>query len=359
MDIFDYGRQVYRLLHSIPEGSGQEYKTSQTISKLVEAIGGYTLVHNGKEGLVYSNCHPQTYIFDLAFRAEMDAIILPNNDAFHGCGHDLHMTSLIQLMAFLKIFPSSRKILFVFQSSEEAGNGAKNMVNTLNHKGVRVNKIIGLHNAPDILVEDLAIKKNETLSNNFTNRLTIQFYEEERYDYHMPKNPLSNWSEIYSKITTLYNHLSGVLFRIGEFRSNGQTGIQADELSFSLSIRSNELPLKSLYELFDELVVEIQDLNYVKHLFVENINYHWRIYNSPKIYEIIKNNRLFNTLEIPDSFTSDDFCYYEGIAQEIFYLFLGSFENAVVSKTHTKIFRPNLDFLNNSLKLYKFLLEEM
>ena len=114
-----------------------------------------------------------------------------------------------------------------------------------------------------------------------------------------------------------------------------------------------------MYELFDELVVEIQDLNYVKHLFVENINYHWRIYNSPKIYEIIKNNRLFNTLEIPDSFTSDDFCYYEGIAQEIFYLFLGSFENAVVSKTHTKIFRPNLDFLNNSLKLYKFLLEEM
>ena len=91
---------------------------------------------------------------------------------------------------------------------------------------------------------------------------------------------------------------------------------------------------------------------------VQNLNYHWRIQNSHSLYQKLKNNSMFLTLEIPDSFTSDDFCYYDQISNDVCYLFLGSYLKFKTSRTHTSDYKPNLKFINSSLKLYKYILEE-
>ena len=78
---------------------------------------------------------------------------------------------------------------------------------------------------------------------------------------------------------------------------------------------------------------------------VQNLNYHWRIQNSYSLYEKLKNNSMFLTLEIPDSFTSDDFCYYDQISNDVCYLFLGSYLKFKTSRTHTSDYKPNLKFI--------------
>ena len=154
------------------------------------------------------------------------------------------------------------------------------------------------------------------------------------------------------------NNNKNINMSIGEFTVDSQIGSQATNLTFSLSLRSNLNDIFELEKLFKQFSNELNRVNIVKSMEVQNLNYHWRIQNSHSLYQKLKNNSMFLTLEIPDSFTSDDFCYYDQISNDVCYLFLGSYLKFKTSRTHTSDYKPNLKFINSSLKLYKYILEE-
>ena len=357
MDLFEYGKKIYDLLHQTPELSSQEVQTREIISRIVNNIGGYEIIYEGKKGLIYSNVLEENKHYDLGFRAELDALCLSNGKVFHGCGHDLHMSSLLQFMAYLSKRKTSKRILFIYQSSEEIGNGGSTLVNILKRINILVDKMFGLHNAPEIPVESIAIKSGETLTNNITNKLRISFYEKDRNSDNIQEF-LSVWDILYAKIVAFNNNNKNINMSIGEFTVNSQIGSQATNLTFSLSLRSNLNDIFALEKLFKQFSNELNRVNIVKSMEVQNLNYHWRIQNSHSLYQKLKNNSIFLTLEIPDSFTSDDFCYYDQISNDLCYLFLGSYLKFKTSRTHTSDYKPNLKFINSSLKLYKYILEE-
>ncbi|MFC3932879.1 M20/M25/M40 family metallo-hydrolase [Streptococcus dentapri] len=360
MDLYEYGQKIYELLHQTPELSSQEVKTREIISRIVNDIGGYEIIYEGKEGLIYGNVleeNNRCRTYDLGFRAELDALCLPNGNIFHGCGHDLHMSSLLQFMAYLSRRETSKRILFIYQSSEEIGNGGLTLVNILKRKNILIDKMFSLHNAPEIPVESIAIKSGETLTNNVTNKLRISFYEKDRNSDNIQKF-LSVWDILYAKIVAFNNNNKNINMSIGEFTVNSQIGSQATNLTFSLSLRSNLNDIFALEKLFKQFLNELNRVNVVKSIEVQNLNFHWRIQNSHSLYQKLKNNSMFLTLEIPDDFTSDDFCYYDQVSNDVFYLFLGSYLKFKTSRTHTSDYKPNLKFINSSLKLYKYILEE-
>lgn len=360
MNLHDYSQKIYELLHQTPELSSQEVKTREIISRIIKDIGGYEVEYEGKEGLIYSNVLQEKnrhITYDLGFRAELDALCLPNGNIFHACGHDLHMSSLLQFMAYLSKQETSKKILFIFQSSEEIGNGGLTLVNILRKKNISIEKMFSLHNAPEIPVDSIAIKSGETLTNNITNKLKINFYEKDRNSDNI-KEFLSVWDIVYAKLVAFNNDNKNINMSIGEFTVNSQVGTQATNLIFSLSLRSNLSNISALEKLFKQFLNELNKVNVVKSIDVQNLNYHWRIQNSYSLYEKLKKNSIFLTLEIPESFTSDDFCYYDQVSNEVCYLFLGSYLQFKTSRTHTSDYKPNLKFINYSLKLYKYILEE-
>ena len=52
MDLFEYGKKIYDLLHQTPELSSQEVQTREIISRIVNNIGGYEIIYDGKEGVI-------------------------------------------------------------------------------------------------------------------------------------------------------------------------------------------------------------------------------------------------------------------------------------------------------------------
>jgi amidohydrolase len=138
---------LYRHLHSSPELSFQEEKTSAIAIKHLKKLGFEVHTHIGGYGVagVLRNGDGPTVLL----RADMDALpleektglpyasrkIVKDKDgaekpAMHACGHDTHVTSL---MAGAELLNAAREhwtgtLICVFQPAEEVLSGAKAMI---------------------------------------------------------------------------------------------------------------------------------------------------------------------------------------------------------------------------------------
>lgn len=353
MNIIEYGQEIYSILHSTPEVSGKEFETASNIKKIVESFWEGSLIYEGSEGLVYAWGNPGER-FDLGFRAELDALSMPSGEVSHACGHDLHMSALIELMRYIVLTNIQKQILFVFQSAEERGNGAYKLTQILKNNNILVDRMISIHNAPELNTNSFAVSEGRILANNYTNQLKFSFLESERYTRGMN---LSSWIHVLDMIEKEQEKYPDVNFSIGEFQTNGTSGVQAEHLKMTLSLRSHLQSLDKLKAIFNNLVEKLSNQEGVK-ICSMNINEHWQIINDKYLYNILKSYPYLTFYEIPSGFTSDDFCYYEKISDAILYLFVGSNNDYTpYHGTHTHKYKPDLDFLRSSLRIYKYILE--
>lgn len=95
----------------------------------------------------------------VAFRADMDALPMEEKSGaafsslhpgkMHACGHDGHMAVLLAVLSALsERKTAAHNALFVFQPAEEAGNGARRMIETGAFSRYNVKKIYACHVEP-------------------------------------------------------------------------------------------------------------------------------------------------------------------------------------------------------------------
>lgn len=145
-------------LHAYPELSGQETGTRERVTdfiqdiapeaKIVEAGKGFLAIFEGTaEG-------PATMI-----RAELDALPIQEvNDLSykstkagisHKCGHDGHMCMVAGLAyALTEKPPAKGKVVLLFQSAEETGQGAQWMLEDSAFQALNPDCAFALHNLP-------------------------------------------------------------------------------------------------------------------------------------------------------------------------------------------------------------------
>lgn len=137
----------YRNLHSFPELSGQEERTSTTAAEYLNSLDFEVHTHIGGYGVagVFRNGDGPTVLL----RADMDALPMEEETGVpyastrvmkdrngierpvaHSCGHDFHVTALVAAASLLH---SARgewagTLVCVFQPSEEELNGAQGMI---------------------------------------------------------------------------------------------------------------------------------------------------------------------------------------------------------------------------------------
>ncbi|MGI2327488.1 amidohydrolase [Planococcus sp. YIM B11945] len=146
--------QIRRKLHSEPELSWEEVKTTQFVFEYLqnleiecrktEPTGVIGELKGGKPGKT------------VALRADMDALSVEELDAelsykssergkMHACGHDAHTAMLLAaakaLVAIKDEIPGT--VRFIFQPAEEVATGAKAMVNQGAVEGV--DNVFGIH----------------------------------------------------------------------------------------------------------------------------------------------------------------------------------------------------------------------
>lgn len=158
-------------LHSIPELSGNENVTSETIldllkncspNEVIQKAGGYGIIATWDSGIGGN---------EIIFRAELDALPIQEINDFHHkseflnishkCGHDGHSAILCGVALYLKDHkPKKGKVRLLFQSSEETGEGAKAMLEDEKFKGINPDYIFALHNLPGYKLNEIIVKDN-------------------------------------------------------------------------------------------------------------------------------------------------------------------------------------------------------
>jgi amidohydrolase len=145
-DVADLAR-VYRDIHAHPELAFQEKRTAGIVAGWLRALGYETATGIGRTGVVgvLRNGTGPTALL----RADMDALPVREQTGLdyastahgvdgdgrevplmHACGHDMHVACLLGAAATLAADTSSWRgtLLLVFQPAEEAGVGARAMI---------------------------------------------------------------------------------------------------------------------------------------------------------------------------------------------------------------------------------------
>jgi amidohydrolase len=162
---------IRRHLHSTPELSFLEEKTSKYISRLLTEwkiphdinVGGYGIV-----GLIKGK-NPDSEV--IALRADMDALAITeqnkidykslNSGVMHACGHDVHMTCLLGAVKILNENRNSFNgtVKFIFQPAEEnLPGGAIKMIEEGVLENPKPEMIFAQHVFPDLEVGKVGVK---------------------------------------------------------------------------------------------------------------------------------------------------------------------------------------------------------
>lgn len=159
--------KIYKDLHRIPELSFQEHETKKYIMNILEKHGiEYENLNNGLIARVKSNSDDEF----IGFRCELDALDIKeyndidfksNNDYMHACGHDLHMAILIGICIKVNEIKEqlNKNVLFIFQSGEEKGDGARKLI--LEYNFPKLTEIYSFHNSNIIKSSQLGIQKGQ------------------------------------------------------------------------------------------------------------------------------------------------------------------------------------------------------
>lgn len=142
--------KIYEYLHSIPEYSWQEFKTSDFIKdKLIEAGFEVTTNVNDTTGIIaVLKASEEGPVY--AVRADMDALVFNiegEDKAIHACGHDANSTmALAAALAIAEKGITKGTLKMVFQPAEEVLGGAESILES----GMLsdVDEMVGIHLRP-------------------------------------------------------------------------------------------------------------------------------------------------------------------------------------------------------------------
>ncbi|MEM7367125.1 MAG: amidohydrolase [Bacteroidota bacterium] len=158
-----------RELHTYPELSGREVKTVNRILELLSETKPDSVLHPiGGNSLAFvyqgENPGPCTWL-----RCELDALPIPEDlqisyqsvheGVSHKCGHDGHMSMLAGVAFWLNVHQvTNGKIVLLFQSAEETGEGARAVVQDPLFALHQPDYAFALHNLPAYPLGRLLIK---------------------------------------------------------------------------------------------------------------------------------------------------------------------------------------------------------
>lgn len=160
--------EIRKHLHQNPELSEQETHTADFLEKEIGALNPTEVVKIAQSRIfIFDSGNPG---LNIAFRADIDALPIEEENNIkhlsktkgvaHVCGHDGHMSILIGFARELvKKPPQKGRVILVFQSAEETGQGAKQLMESKEFQNLKIDYIFGLHNIPGIEKGQILVKE--------------------------------------------------------------------------------------------------------------------------------------------------------------------------------------------------------
>jgi len=157
-------------LHQNPELSNCESETRLFIKEMLSYFNPDRIMDLASEKSLAFIFNDNPELPTVVFRAELDALPIHESNTFdhcsinegvaHSCGHDGHMTILLGLVSELDSSPvSGLRVVLLFQSAEETGEGALDVVNDKQFAALNPEYIFAFHNIPGKPRNQIIIKE--------------------------------------------------------------------------------------------------------------------------------------------------------------------------------------------------------
>ena len=261
---------TYKDLHSHPELSWHEEKTSAFVAKELRATGCEVTENFGK----YDNPNLKSYGVigimkngtgpTVLVRTDMDALpvheetglpyasnVVTKNDegkdvpVGHMCGHDAHMSAFIGTARALQRLKDqwAGTIMFVAQPAEETGNGARSLL-----KGGLYNRFgkpdfaLGFHDKADLQTGHIGITPGYTYANVDSVDVTVRGVGGHGGYPHKTKDPVVLAAEMINAWQTIAsrenNPLDPIVVTVGSIHGGTKHNIIPDEVKMQLTVRT-------------------------------------------------------------------------------------------------------------------------
>ncbi|WP_067926887.1 N-acetyldiaminopimelate deacetylase [Alicyclobacillus shizuokensis] len=176
--------QIRRRLHQIPEPGFAEQRTQALLLEVIRSLPQEHLeVKTWRTGVLV-RVRGRSPRRTLAYRADMDGlpVVEETGHSFrsqhegymHACGHDVHMTIALGVLAAAAAEPLADDLLVVFQPAEEGPGGARPMLESAEFRAWRPDEIVALHVAPEYPVGTIATRPGILFAN--TSELFIDLH---------------------------------------------------------------------------------------------------------------------------------------------------------------------------------------
>ena len=369
--------KLRRYLHSYPELSFQEYKTSAFIKSHLEALGipWKPVAGTGIEALITGKIKSESVI---ALRADIDALpIHESNDVdyasqhpgvMHACGHDFHTSSLLGTAQILTMIQNKfgGTIKLLFQPGEEVlPGGASLMIKEGVLDNPRPTAILGQHAMPRIEVGKIGVRSGKHMASMDAVIVKIKGKGGHGAEPHNIVDPVVIASHIIIALQQIVSRLANpgdpTVLSFGKVIANGAINVIPDEVYMEGTFRAmNEVWRDEAHRRMTDMAEGIAksmgatcDMKIIR-------GFPFLI-NEKKLTAEVKSHASAylgeeNVLEEDIWMAAEDFAYYSQVADSCFYLCgVGNVAKGITSTLHSPTFNIDENALEVSAGLMAYL----
>jgi len=261
---------IYKDIHSHPELSAHEERTSTLIAKQLRAAGCAVTEHfgiydkpelkgYGVIGIMKNGDGPTVLV-----RTDMDALpveeetglayaskVTTKNDegkdvrVMHACGHDAHIAAFIGTVRALAKLKDQwhGTIVFVAQPAEETGNGARALLKDgLYDRFGKPNFALGFHDKADLETGRIGVTEGYTSANVDSVDVTVRGVGGHGGYPHKTKDPVVLAAEMINMWQTIAsrenNPIDPIVVTVGSIHGGTKHNIIPDEVKMQLTVRT-------------------------------------------------------------------------------------------------------------------------
>jgi hippurate hydrolase len=261
---------TYKALHTAPELSHQEAKTSALVAKELRALGYEVTEHVGKYersdlvgygvvGVMRNGAGPTVLV-----RGDMDALpveektglpyastVKAKNDAgqetsvMHACGHDIHVTSLIGTARMLSALKDRwhGTLILVGQPAEETIDGAKAMLaDNLYTRFPKPDFAIALHDNAELETGKVGVVPGYALASSTSVDIIVRGLGGHGSKPEATKDPVVLAAQIVLALQTIVSRENSpfdpAVVTIGTIHGGTKRNIIPDDVTLQLTIRT-------------------------------------------------------------------------------------------------------------------------
>ncbi len=261
---------IYKDIHSHPELSTHEEKTSALVAKELRAVGCEVTENFGKYDNPNLKCYGVVGIMKngtgptVMVRTDLDALPVEEDTGLpyaskvttkgddgrevhvmHACGHDAHMSAFIGTARALQQLKDqwSGTIMFVGQPAEETVGGARALLKAgLYNRFGKPDFALGFHDKADLQTGHIGITPGYTYANVDSVDVTVRGIGGHGAYPHKTKDPVVLAAEMINAWQTIAsrenNPLDPIVVTVGSIHGGTKHNIIPDEVKMQLTVRT-------------------------------------------------------------------------------------------------------------------------